>query len=437
VPPILVVLAFVLFYGRSGLLNLVLMRVFSLREPPLCFLFSLPGLVLVHGFYNFPIVLQNVGDVWARIPREREEAARSLGASPRAAFRVGALPSLLPALVQAAALVFLFCFFSFVVVLVFGPLGGSTLEVEIYRAVRFDADSSTAAALALIETTVALAVVFLLQLAESRERAAVRRGGAALPRVRPRGGAALALAVYALIIGIFFLGPLLCLLGQAFVVKQGMGGSWRPGIDNFSRLVAGGGGPLPHALLDSLVTALPAAFCATLVGALLAPTLRRRTGRGLAEAAFSLPLAVSGVVTALGWSLLFPRGNIGLVVLALAATALPFSLRSISASLASLDPNPALAARSLGAGRLRASLGIELPAVAPVLLSSAAFAFSMAAGDANVPILLGKGDFEPLPLLIYRLVGAYRFPEACAAGVVLALLTGFIFFLKDFGNARA
>jgi thiamine transport system permease protein len=72
-----------------------------------------------------------------------------------------------------------------------------------------------------------------------------------------------------------------------------------------------------------------------------------------------------------------------------------------------------------------------------VLLSSAAFAFSMAAGDANVPILLGKGDFEPLPLLIYRLVGAYRFPEACAAGVVLALLTGFIFFLKDFGNARA
>jgi thiamine transport system permease protein len=106
----------------------------------------------------------------------------------------------------------------------------------------------------------------------------------------------------------------------------------------------------------------------------------------------------------------------------------------MSAALATLPENPPLAARTLGAGRLRAVLEVELPAAAPVLLSTLAFTFSMAVGDANVPLLLGQGDFEPLPLLIYRLVGAYRFPEACAAGLALAALTGFIFFMKDKGD---
>jgi thiamine transport system permease protein len=119
----------------------------------------------------------------------------------------------------------------------------------------------------------------------------------------------------------------------------------------------------------------------------------------------------------------------------LAFSSLPFTQRSISGALASLDRAPALAARTLGATRLRAALGIDLPSIAPAILQSGAFAFSMAAGDANAALVLGIDSFEPLPLLIYRLVGAYRFPEACAAGIVLACLTGIVFFAKDGAHA--
>ncbi|HTX73345.1 MAG TPA: ABC transporter permease subunit, partial [Rectinemataceae bacterium] len=129
VPPLLVVLAFVLYYGRAGYVNRLLISVFSLQEPPLTFLYSFWGIVLVHGFYNFPIVLQTLGEIWARLPRDRDEAARLLGAGPVRAFATGSLPALAPSLAQAAALTFLFCFFSFAVVLVFGGLVGSTLEV--------------------------------------------------------------------------------------------------------------------------------------------------------------------------------------------------------------------------------------------------------------------------------------------------------------------
>ena len=101
------------------------------------------------------------------------------------------------------------------------------------------------------------------------------------------------------------------------------------------------------------------------------------------------------------------------------------------AALAAVDRTPLLAARTLGAGRLRAALDIEARSILPAFLTASAFAFSIAAGDASAPLLIGAPGFEPLPLLVYRLVGSYRFPEACAAGIVLALVTGLVFFAKD------
>ena len=445
VPPILVVLAFVLYFGRNGYLNRFLMAAFGLDEPPLGFLYSFWGLVLVHGFYNFPIVLQTVGDAWENVPRDREEAARTLGAGRLRAFATGILPSLLPVVLQASALVFLFCFFSFVVVLVFGPLGGSTLEVEIFRAARMSADPAGAAALSLIETAAALLVVLLLTAAERRGGEAARKTGTRQPRSKAGGPAFVFLVVYAVFLLVFFAGPLAALLAEAFTERRGMGGGGRLGFGNFARLLFGGPqrgaetgggnwmapqGPLLGALGDSLATALPAAALATVLGGAAALLLRGRRSRAM-ETALSLPLAVSGIVLALGWSFLFPRADRLLVVLVEAMAALPFVLRSLMAALAAIDRTPLLAARTLGAGRLRAALDIEARSILPAFLTASAFAFSIAAGDASAPLLIGVPGFEPLPLLVYRLVGSYRFPEACAAGIVLALVTGLVFFAKD------
>jgi thiamine transport system permease protein len=69
--------------------------------------------------------------------------------------------------------------------------------------------------------------------------------------------------------------------------------------------------------------------------------------------------------------------------------------------------------------------------LAPSLASAAAFAFSITMGDANIPLILGSGQHETLPLLLYRLTSSYRFNEACAVGLVLALFTSVAFFLKE------
>jgi ABC-type Fe3+ transport system permease subunit len=51
-------------------------------------------------------------------------------------------------------------------------------------------------------------------------------------------------------------------------------------------------------------------------------------------------------------------------------------------------------------------------------------------------MMLGIEDFETLPLLIYRAVGAYRYGSACAAGVMLMLCCGLAFAVPDMGMKR-
>jgi thiamine transport system permease protein len=89
------------------------------------------------------------------------------------------------------------------------------------------------------------------------------------------------------------------------------------------------------------------------------------------------------------------------------------------------------AGRTLGAGPLQAFLTIDFRVIAPSVAAAAAFAFSITAGDVNVPLMLGMSEIETLPLLLFRLTAAYRFNEACAAGLVLGLMTGIVFFLKE------
>lgn len=429
-PPLLVVLSFVAYYGKAGLLARI-MGVFGLAAPDSgAFLYGFPGIVAVHAFYNFPLVVQTVGSIWSRIPPSREEAARTLGAGRFRAFISGTLPSLLPAIAQSASLVFLFCFFSFTVVLVFGGLAGSTLEVEIYRAVRFSGDRDTALALGLVQTIVALACTACFGLLDGRNKAVARDLGRVGPGKKPHGAVSVILGLYLATVSFFFLGPLFALALQAFTVR-GPGSAMSLGFGNFARLAGGFQAPLPKALLGSLATAVPAALLAVALG--LAASISLKKSRAF-DLALALPLAISPAITALGWGYLFPNGAVAAIVLGQAAAVWPFAARSLSGSLAALDRDKRQAARTLGAGPLRSFLDADLPAIGPSVAAACAFSFSMAAGDTNVPLVLGRGEIDTLPLLIYRLASAYRFPEACAAGLILALLTGIAFFLKERGS---
>lgn len=159
VPTLIVALGYITFFGNAGFLNKFFMAVFALEKPPFSFLYSFFGLVLAQGFYNFPLVMSTVSDAWARLPSEQADSARLLGAGEWRIFRTVTIFELMPSIVSACIPVFVYCFFSFMMVLLFGGIGCSTLEVEIYQAARNTLDFKTAGILSMTETLIACTVV--------------------------------------------------------------------------------------------------------------------------------------------------------------------------------------------------------------------------------------------------------------------------------------
>jgi thiamine transport system permease protein len=446
-PPILVVLGFVLFFGNSGWLNRIVMIPGGWE--PMKILYRPEAVILAHGFYNFPLVLRLAGDSMERARRAYLPAAAGLGASPLKAALTVLLPLSLPGLCSAALLVFLYCFTSFAVVLVLG--GGpasSTLAVEIYRYARISLDYGAAGILALFETLIASAVFLAYLFLEGR----IDRIGAAADRDRRmenRRGPAffIALGLYGLVVAFLVLGPVLSVPVESFLQKISRGGSARLSLYWWR----GAGDRALPALGRSLILAFSSAALSCLLAIFAAAALPREgpAGEGrenfpgkirgfLVKAAVVSPLASSGIVLGLGWLILYGREQARSflsVSLVHALIALPFAFNSLSQGLKALPPNLTRAAAVFGAGPLRAFCTI-LPAAAGALRSAWAFAAAISLGELNAVMMLGMEDWETLPLFIYRAAGAYRYGAACAGGTLLILCCAGLFLLSDLGLSR-
>ncbi len=101
------------------------------------FRFGLGSVVVAHAFLNAPWIAVATAEGIRSVPRGWVDAARTLGATRTRAFYRIELPWIARRIAVAAAQVFALCLMSFAIVLVLG--GGppvSTLETEIYAAVR-------------------------------------------------------------------------------------------------------------------------------------------------------------------------------------------------------------------------------------------------------------------------------------------------------------
>ncbi len=156
-----------------------------------------------------------------------------------------------------------------------------------------------------------------------------------------------------------------------------------------------------------------------------------------------LPLAASSLVLGTGLFLIvhpwIAPERLALPVTALvnAAMALPFALRLLL---------PALRDIEAAHGRLATSLGLEgwarvrwliLPRLRPVLGFSAGVVAALSMGDLGVIALFAGDGGETLPLLVQRLMGAYRMDDAAGAALLLVVLSFGLFWLLDRGGRNA
>jgi thiamine transport system permease protein len=444
-PSILVVLGFVLFYGNSGWVNRLFMAITGSSVGPFRILYKPEAIILAHGFFNFPLVIRLVGDGLVRVRKAYAPAAASLGASPLITTLTVILPLAFPSLMAAGLLVFLYSFTSFAVVLVLG--GGpasTTLAVEIYRHARIFLNYHNAAALALLETLIAVSV-FLAYIffgkksretrTDIRERAMEGKNQSLYLRIL--------MVVYGLLAAVFILGPLVSIVLESLLYRPSHAAAqvlstrwWRTLGDTC----------LP-AFLRSLALALSSATLACILALLAAGSVkineeryrRNSPGTNLVRFFAAAPIVSSGIVLGLGWLIMygrsFSRAPIALALLH-AVIALPFAFNFISEGFRSLPANAFNASAVSGAGPVLGICTVAIPLSIKQIRSAWGFAAALSLGELNAVMMLGVENWETLPLYIYRAVGAYRFGTACAAGTLLILGCTACFLLAESGRVK-
>jgi len=401
---------------------------------------TVAAILLAHVFFNVSVVVRTVGGLWRHLDAAPVLAARTLGASRLRAFLHVTLPRLRPAVAAAAAIVFLFTFTSFGVVLILGGPGRATLEVEIHRATSQLLDLRTAAALSVLQL---VAVVVTLGVYDrTRRRLAARplaRSVANLRRpdgVRERAAIAGALGLLVVVQGL----PLLALTERALRVGDGWGLAHFRSLSSPTREAVLSVAP-SLAIRNSLLFALAATVIAMLIGTLasLAAVSGTRPGR-LMDGALMLPLGTSAVTLGLGLLLAFRtgpfagRGAVVLVPLAQALVAIPFVVRTMLPVLRSIDDRLREAAATLGAPPRRVWREIDLPIVSRAGLVAAGFAFAVTVGEFGATVFVARASNPTIPVAIYRalgLPGQVNLGRAMALSVTLALITGVAVLLID------
>ncbi len=406
VPSLIVALGYVSFWGMNGTVNRFFGTEFS-------FLYSTAGIVIAQGFYNVPFITGIVSDAWERLPREQENAARLLGASEARILRTVTLRQLSGAIGAACIPVFLFCYFSFMIVLLFSPVGRSTLEVEIYHSIRTTLDIAAGTKLAVLETVTAFTIVLAYSYFARRSQTA-SSGVDYVPVVRRSLGSSAGAFIPLVFLILIFL---ICPLFSVFV----------SGASEIGKLIRGAS--FWKAALHSLETGVATGALCTLLGFSysVAVKLCRKQGNVILQTVPVLPMAISSVVISWGATLIFHRGNPALLVVLQTLLYWPVAYRQIQNGMNRITYETDAAARILSRGWFDSVVRIYLPACKPVLISAFAYCFAISLGDATMPLVLSIRNFDTLALYTYKLAGAYRFSQACACGGIVAALSMIIF----------
>ena len=397
-------------------------------------IYGLHGVVLAHVFFNAPLVMRVFLPLLMAIPNSHWRLARQFRLSTFQEFRFIEWLTIRPHLGGISLLVFLLCFTSFSLILMLG--GGpkvTTLEVEIYSAIRFDFDLITAAALSLIQIFISFVLVSLVSQFDLQGQSLPLGNRLANLAMRPNG--TIGQKCYdGLIIGSLFLltvVPLLVILikgvSPALVSVLKWSSFW-------------------NAALNSLMLAMLSAGFAVAFGLVIAETRVRLRQAGtkliiMIDAGIMLYLIIPPITLGTAAFLTFRNiGNIystawALVFATNILLALPFVVRLLEARLASLLTRHDRLATMLnisGFARWRLLTFAGLQSQIGLALGIAA-AFSL--GDLTVIALFATQDFQTLPWLLYQTSGRYAADEAASLAALLLvatalLLGGSIIFIK-------
>jgi iron(III) transport system permease protein len=402
------VFAFIIFFGKYGTVNLLLVNL-GLIKTPINFIYGLHGLVFVQSLHMLPFIVLGLSAGFTNIDPSFEEAAEVTGASGFWRFVTVTLPLCAPNYLAGAVIVFLWPFTDWLTPLILGQTDFLPSVAYINIAYHFtDMHRKYMGIVAVVVSSTVCIALFLLAKGwvERKKYTGLSKGTTSEGRVIEPGP----LMKWGAYLYTYFIAALVLLipivLGLAAFsrrwVLEPFPTYWT--LDNFrvifletpllirNSFVFSG-----VALLLGIAFGLPAAY-------LIVRT--RVPGRDALDFVITLMLAFPGMAVGVSYLLAFwndiPLARLWIIMpLALFARRLPYFLRMAHASYLQLDISLEEASEVSGAGKLTTFLNISLPLLIKGVLVGVVMFFIMAFQEISTAIFLYRGGWETLPIGIY------------------------------------
>jgi putative spermidine/putrescine transport system permease protein len=238
--------------------------------------------------------------------------------------------------------------------------------------------------------------------------------------------------VYGLLVVAFLLAPLVVLVSMSFSATpaltfppSGFSLQWYPLAWTTPGLIA--------SFLLSIELAVLSAILSAVFGTAisLAMTNRGFPGRGFLTSFFLSPLVFPSMVVGVALLQYFRTLHFDNVFLALLGghvlVTMPYTIRTVTASLQAFDYSLLDAARVLGADTIRTFSEVMLPIIKPGVFAGAVFAFLISFDNYNVSMFLADAKNIPLPLRIFNYAETALDPSVAAISTLMVVVSVVIF----------
>ena len=416
-PVVSAIFSIIFIFGNNGFINTTL-EVWGFSKISI---YGLKGIIIINIFFNLPLAIRFLLLAWNEIPNEQLKLAKSLNIRSINYFKLIELPMLMATLPGAMGIIFLICISSFSVALTLG--GGpnsTTLEVAIYQALIFEFDFAKASSLAGIQFLVCGSFAMVIIFFDKKNTSFASNEFKTFEVNSLYLEKSLSDWFWIISTAFFLLTPILFLILTGF---------W--GI--FS---------LPTTIYLAALNSFILSIFSGLLGVCIAVSLSNfvinlNLHSKYVEILSIFILATSPIVMGTGL-FLFLRPIITfeimtpiLVILINATMSLPFMLRIILPAINKVNDDTCKLTDSLNIKGFDRFKLITFPTIFPAISFSMGLGCALSMGDLGVITLFSFGDFQTLPLAIFRLMMSYKMDYAFSSSVLLIIICFSLFQLFD------
>ena len=236
--------------------------------------------------------------------------------------------------------------------------------------------------------------------------------------------------VYTAILFLFLFAPIVIMLifsfnsGNSLSVLSGFSTYWYKELFHDANTLG--------ALRNTLILALCAAICSTIMGTAAAVgmnKLRSKYMKAAMNTVTNLPMVNPEIITGISLMLMFVFAgrlmgmatslNFATILIAHITFCLPYVILQVLPKLRQMDKALPEAAMDLGCTPFRAFLKVELPEILPGVLTGMIMAFTLSLDDFVISYFTSGNGFETLPIRIYNMTKKTVTPKMYALATII------------------